>query len=33
MVQAELRAYQARLSERQLDIDRVCERYGVRTEP
>jgi argininosuccinate lyase len=33
MVQAELRSYRARLHERQLDIDRVCERYGVRTEP
>jgi len=33
MVVAELRQLQARLSERHLDIERTCERYGVRTEP
>jgi argininosuccinate lyase len=33
MVQAELRDFRTRLNERQLDIDRVCERYGVRMEP
>jgi argininosuccinate lyase len=29
MVQAELRRFRARLSERQLDVDSVSERYGV----
>ena len=33
MVQAELRLLEARLRERNLDSARVCERYGVRTEP
>jgi argininosuccinate lyase len=33
MVQAEVRQYQARLATRQVDLDRICERYGARTEP
>jgi argininosuccinate lyase len=33
MVAAELRRYREQLSQRKLDIDRVCERYGARKEP
>ena len=33
MVQAELRRHEARLAERQLNIEHICERYGARTEP
>jgi argininosuccinate lyase len=33
MVQAQLRSYRARLAERQVDIELVCERYGARKEP
>jgi argininosuccinate lyase len=33
MVLAELHVLRARLAERRLDIDRVCDRYGARTEP
>jgi len=33
MVLSELRQHRARLEQRQIDIERICERYGARTEP
>jgi argininosuccinate lyase len=33
MVLAELRQYEARLAERQLNLDAISQKYGVRTEP
>jgi hypothetical protein len=33
MVLAELRQHEARLAERQLNLDAISQKYGVRTEP